>query len=388
MPFEIKPSLSGWKAVHSQGRCGGPRAIFLQEQPILTDVCCSVDGIGDDALHCRTAHVYHKAGTAVFESKGTYANGATIAQASRYFGNAVRTTYDVHWPKAAVPKKPVEAGSFLLPGRWVRMLVLKREALAGGDYAWQEITPGETFQWEEHPLSLVFLREDGTKVEASLGFDIWRWDEGLGIRRKTAASVEVTEECVSVHRFISGVGSEENLPLNRDYRFISVLAWSTPEMEKCALPANTRELEYDEKGNGIIVPKMPLAAEEAFLLNLEKLSLIESAGRLGADGTRNAICVEAGHSISHLKRFIRQISGIGPEGRLVIKGMQPGLCLDGTHCAKKAEKAHWDLHSILTFTAWAANCLGDGWKIDFLPGEGWTKELPSLMALHLCCKCE
>ena len=268
------------------------------------------------------------------------------------------------------------------------MLELTHEALNGGRCEWREIRQGDSFQWERSPLSLVFAREDGVKVESSLGFDLWRWDEGLGMRRGTALSVEVGAECVSVRRFLCDAGNEENMPLNRDYRFVSILAWSTPEMEAQEPAANPQELLFDEATNGARIPEKPFANSDALLLDVGRIPFIENAGRLGADGTRRHFCLEDGFAMTRLKRIIRQLSGIGPFGRLVIRGLEPGLCLDGSHCAKNSEKEHWDLHSILTFTAWAANCLGDGWKLQFLSGSAWTSEIPSLAALHLCSRCK
>ena len=386
MPFEITSDIPGWKAVHSQGRCGGPRTIFLNDKPLITDVCCRIDGIGDDTLHCKSAHVYHKAGTAIFESQGLFANGVSLSQSSRYFGNSIRTTTDFHWPKAVAPKKAVEAGSFLLSGRWTRMLVLDRSALADGPFAWQELHPGDSFQWETHPLSLVFQREDGVKAESSLGFDIWRWDEGLGIRRTVAASVEVSEECVCVRRFLSDAGNEENLPVNRDYRFVSILAWSSSDMASCQLHAKQIDLTFSEQANGITVPEVSFD-DVVLHLDLGAIPFVESARRLGADGERRDFCMEDGFAITRLKRIIRQLAASSQTGCLRIRGLTPGLCLDGSHCAKKGEKLHWDLHSILTFTAWASNCLGEDWKIAFAPTNGWQAELPSLTGLHLCRRC-
>ena len=98
--------------------------------------------------------------------------------------------------------------------------------------------------------------------------------------------------------------------------------------------------------------------------------------------------MEDGFAITRLKRIIRQLAASSQTGCLRIRGLTPGLCLDGSHCAKKGEKLHWDLHSILTFTAWASNCLGEDWKIAFAPTNGWQAELPSLTGLHLCGRCQ
>ena len=373
MPFHICSDCEKWNATHSQGRCGGPRAVVFKENQLISNVSCRIDGVGDDVLHCRTAHVHHKAGNAVFESHGRYSNGVELTQTSRYFANAVRTTYDVHWPKGVTPKAPVEVGSFILPGKWCGVRFLNRNEIADG-FKDVSLEPGNVIELKEHPLSMVFNASNGQTVECSLGFDVWRWDEGLGIGNGTAVSIEVSEECVNVRRFVSNAGSEENRPICRDYRFIMILAWGEAiglDASKCV------ELEAD-------VRKCRLALKDGKLpdfevcLNIARFAFDDSARKQWHGSVSEEICLENGFALNAVKGMMRQIAAASDNGILHVCGLEPGICCKGAHCDKKAECVHWDLNAILTLLAWSANCLGDGWKIKLDSGKAWARELPSL----------
>ena len=375
----------GWSALHTLGKGGGPRCIFLGETPLVTGHVCRIDGIEDCTVPARRFHLFHKAGGTIFEGGCLFPNGVSLEQTCRYFGNAVRLTYDVNWPKETWPKAPVELGSFSLPGRWTRMLVLERNASPA---AWRDIKPGDSFSWETLPLSAVFMNEAGVKLETSLGFDLWRWDAALGMKQTVSASVEVTDEGVRFRRFIAPAGSEELFPERREYRFSAILAWSTPEMEKSDAPADAVPLPFCDKSDGVNLRELgPLPESPVLLLDAGKLCLPEKGRRLDASGSRTGLCLEEGGTLTALKRVVRQVAALSEKGTLAIRGIMPAVCLDGAHCLKKGAHPHWDLQALLTFVAWASNCLGDGWKLHIEYDEGPLKELPSLASLHAVSRC-
>ena len=373
MPFSIVSDNGEWNAVYSQGRCGGPRAVSFKDNQLISNVSCRIDGIGDDVLHCRTAHVHHKAGTAIFESHGRYSNGVELTQTSRFFANAVRTTYDLHWAKGVPPKAPVEVGSFILPGKWSGVRLLMRGEIENGFKAFS-LENGKVIELEEHPLSMLFVGNNGQSVECSLGFDIWRWDDGLGIGSKISVSIEVSEDCVNVRRFVSDAGSEENCPICRDYRFIMILAWGEP---KGVDASKGVELEADAKKCRLVLKDGKLPASEV-CLNLKNFVFSDNVKKRLQGSIAEAICLENNFATNAVKGMIRQIAAASDNGILHICGMEPGVCDNGAHIDKKSERLHWDLNAIVSLLAWAANCLGDGWTIKLDNGKAWARELPSL----------
>ena len=235
MPIEIEETNGLWKATHAKGRCGGPRTIACGDTDILADFCCSIDSVPDYLLHSKNAHVYHKAGQSVFESKGDYPTGQSLRQISRYAANAMRVTWDLSWPKATAPKDAVQIGNGTLKGRWTRMFLLQQD----GSGQWQELEPGREIAWQGNPpLAMVFEREDGVRLEYAYGFDLWRWEAGLGLANSTPLRVIPSEEGLQILRQVSDASlppsdkEEAPAPQARDYRFMATLAWSTPAMRQ------------------------------------------------------------------------------------------------------------------------------------------------------------
>lgn len=383
MPFEIKNSDEHWIAMHSQGRCGGPRVLTVNGDTVLTALGCRFDGYGDDMLHSKSAHVYHKAGQAIFESDSHYPNGPECSQTYRYSGNSVRVTWDFNWPKGVIPKKPFEVGSCHLEGKWRRLYVVE-ESLKGqnGIGTWMPLSEGQTLELQEMPLSLVFERENGMRLEYSLGFDVWRWRYGLGMVNSVPLTVAVNESGIDIIRRLCDAGTETSFPEAREYRFMAILAWSWPGMPDVAAEA------FEEAHGSLSVNKegldlARLNGNTVVRANFSELPCAESAYKLSLAGERMSIpCFEHKFAINAFKRVIRQLASFSSTGTLVLEGLIPGVCYDGAHCDKKGKRVHWDLQSIITLAAWAKNALGSGWQISCAQPEEW-KELPSLSGIHL-----
>ena len=371
MPLEIIESNGLWSATHAKGRCGGPRTV-IGPNALVSDFCCSIDSVPDYLIHSKNARVYHKAGQSIFEGEGAYPTGQTIRQISRYAANAMRVTWDINWPKATPPKDAVQIGNATLNGKWLRMMTLERN----GKATRQELAPGQNLTWQENPpLALVFEREDGTLVEFSYGFDLWRWDFGLGLTNSIPLKVTVTEEAVLILRQISDLSvapsekEEAPTPQARDYRFMATLAWATPEMDKYTLAARFPErdaipIPFDD--NGLLLSGLPGGATH-FAIDLAALP---------------STCLESDALLSRMKRFIRQLASFSAEGSVVFSGFSPSCCTEASHCAKRAATLHWDHQALLIFAAWAKNCLGEGWCLDFqFPAP--LADLPSLKYISL-----
>ena len=371
MPLEITESNGLWSATHAKGRCGGPRTVACKDS-LVSDFSCSIDSVPDYLIHSKNARVYHKAGQSIFEGEGAYPTGQTIRQISRYAANAMRVTWDINWPKATAPKDAVQIGNATLNGKWRRVMVLERD----GKATWQELAPGQNLTWQENPpLALVFEREDGAQVEFSYGFDLWRWNFGLGLTNSIPLKVTVGEESIQILRQVSDLSvapsekEEAPTPQAREYRFMATLAWATPDMAPYTLRARIHErnavpVSFDD--NGLLLNGLPEGARD-FSIDLATLPFT---------------CMESDALLSRMKRFIRQLAAFSAEGSVVFSGFSPTCCTEASHCAKRAATLHWDHQALLTFAAWAKNCLGEGWSLDFqFPAP--LADLPSLKYISL-----
>ena len=370
MPLDITESNGLWSATHAKGRCGGPRKIAGPDT-LVSDFCCSIDSVPDYLIHSKNARVYHKAGQSIFEGEGAYPTGQTIRQISRYAANAMRVTWDISWPKATAPKDAVQIGSATLNGKWKKLLTLKRD----GTFDEICLTSTTTLTWQENPpLALFFKREDGTQVEFSYGFDLWRWDFGLGLANSIPLKVIVGEEAVQIIRQVSDLSvapsekEEAPTPQAREYRFMATLAWATPEMDKYTLrakpQAETISVPFDD--NGLQLNSLPAGAKN-LTIDLAALPFT---------------CMESDALLSRMKRFTRQLASFSAEGSVVFTGFSPTCCTEGSHCAKRNATLHWDHQALLSFAAWAKNCLGESWSLDFqFPAP--LAELPSLKYISL-----
>ena len=381
MPLVISEKDNVWNARHASGRCGGPRQIEVNGTAILKDLKCAIDGQSDDMLHCKKAHLFHKAGQTIFQCDGTFKGGQTYAQSCRYAGNSVRITWDLNWPKDTPVTSSVEIGSAVLPGEWRQVYAINAEPVPGLPYPglWKTLTPGEILFFDKLPASLVFERNDGVRLEYSLGFDLWRWNYGLGVEGASTLTVQVGMDGITLTRRVAQTQAEEGvLPEAREYRFMAIISWSWPGMKPLAEISDAQELPLLDNNQGFDMRQFKNAP---VCLDYAKLPCIEGAMRTGYEASSKAPCLETSQAISLLKRCVRQLSETGKEGTLVIRNLEPGFCNAGNHVSKKGDRLHWDLYDILTFASWAKNCLGEGWLLA-CPQNTWH-DLPSLAGLHL-----
>ncbi len=371
----------GWLLRHGQKTCGGPAELAWNGKTVLRDFQCRFDALTDAAFAVRTVRFFRKGGQGVASSEGQVnpLTGNALRQITRYGANAARVTWDVAWRKDTAAKIGVEIGSATLVGVWRRVLVIPDfAAWANGQTAqWHDLQPGKTLVISPIPLAVVGERDDGVQVEFSMGFDVWRWQRGLGDFGPGSSQVAFTvnDQDVTFQRQILR-GGEDVVPAAREYRFCSQIAWRAPAPAAPAAFPPAAPLAFQADGNGLAA--LPAAGSDgvlSFALDFAAMPVAPSARRDDGSGLP---CWESNVTQRAARRAIRQIAAAGATGFLRLDGLTPGRCQDGSHCDRKHGAAHWDLQGILTFAAWARQCLGDGWTMTApQPHDPWLL-LPSL----------
>ncbi|HQC51830.1 MAG TPA: hypothetical protein PLE92_01765 [Lentisphaeria bacterium] len=371
----------GWLLQHSPKACGGPAELTWNGHVVLRDFECRVDGLSNTAFSTRALRFFHKGGQSVASCEGQVSplSGHALRQIIRYGANVARVTWDLAWRKDTVAKIGVEIGSATLVGTWRRVLVIPDfTAWTSGQAAqWHDLVPGKNLVFNPIPLAVVCERDDGVQIEFSMGFDVWRWQRGLGDfgSERSQVALAVSDQEMTFQRQILQ-GGEDIMPEAREYRFCSQIAWRAPtSAEPAAFPPATT-LEFQANGEGLAaLPTAGSGGAPSFVLDFAAMPVAAAARRDDGSGLP---CWESNVTQRAAHRAIRQIAAAGTTGFLRLDGLTPGGCQDGSHCDRKHGVAHWDLQGILTFANWARQCLGDGWTMAApQPHDPW-RLLPSL----------
>ncbi|NLZ59697.1 MAG: hypothetical protein GX901_03445 [Lentisphaerae bacterium] len=370
-----------WSARHEQDYASGPLQLTVHGNTLLNNFHCRHDDVDSSAMTVDKSRCFRKAGAAVCltESHIPYGRRLSFKQSLRYAANYARITQDINWPKQTALKKVLEIGSAELPGHWPKMLLFEAAKPGCREY---ELSPGTELRLSELPLALVFYNQQGQALEIGNGDDLWRWQNALQFEQGQAESgilIRHTEKALRFNRMLSlNQGGAELLPLPREYRFTSYLAWSCPELETefpAKLQFHRPELLPDR---GLDIENLAQhGAKPALSLDFSRLQLPTQAQRDLSPG----LCWESKITQKFARRIIRQLADLSQEGYLLIEaGMFPGLCQDPVHCSRKNEALHWDLMAILDFCSWMRQRLGRGWTIKVQVPEPWCK-LPSMSCL-------
>ncbi len=378
MPYEIEHNSGLWKAEFDDRRCGGPVSISIGGRKLLSSMESRLRGVSDASWIAASRRLYHKSGLSIMETVAPSENDpAPAQQTSRFAANSARITWDLKWPKETRLETPAVLGMATLEGRWTRLLSVPRS----GEAAWTGLEPGRDIAWgrEEAPLSVVLERDDGARFEFSFGFDLWRWDYGLGLENSAPLELHVSEDKAVITPRICDACGEGVFPEGRPFRFMATIAWSSPDMPAPQPHGEPLDIPFAEKG-GLALPA-DIRGADCFRVDYSQMPLADAA-LLSMDGEPGGMCLESRLAITAFKRTIRQLAAASDKGRLILDGLEPRLCDNGSHCEKKGRRLHWDHQSIVTVVAWAKNCLGKGWSLE-VPQAGIWAELPSLGYLHL-----
>lgn len=376
--IKVIHQTGGWEAVHRADCCGGPLSLSVDDQLVVSNYENAFDGIGNEAMAVQKARVYHKSGVAVFEGEGMFPSGPEtgVWTACRYAGNIVRITTDLSIKKETMLKQGIQCGSMTLHGKWVSMTTVP-------EFAKMALAERQVIHYDELPLAWVFEREDGFKLEIDMGFDLWRWKNGVELGSATV-DVEVFADHVDFKRHllvITDCGEEGVQATPRDFRFYSQLAWSAPALyaDTADMPELTH-LDVLPKGKGIDVKA--LSDKPAVSVDFSELTASDTMHVTHEGKLQKALCWECNNTKLAAKRIIRQLAGKSAEGFLLIEGgMTPSVCDNGRHVDRPGKTVpHWDLNGITSFAVWARQCLGSGWKVIVKQPEPWDM-LPSLRGL-------
>ncbi len=373
----------GWTLQHDPKACGGPTGLAWNGAIVLSDFHCRFDDLTDAGFAASAVRFFRKGGQGVASSEGSTRPlaGNSLRQITRYGANTARVTWDLAWRKDTPAKTGVEIGSANLAGAWRRALVLPDYAACqgGSTAAWQDLAPGQSLVFSPIPMAVVLERADGVQVEFSMGFDVWRWQHGLGDFGPDGARVVLTvnAEHMTFQRQLLHC-REEVIPEAREYRFCSQIAWRAPAAAAAAPPAFPPPvgLTFQADGNGLCA--LPPAGPDGVLSYALDLSAMPVPAAARRDDGSGLPCWESNVTQRAARRAIRQLAGSGAAGFLRLDGLTPGLCGDGSHCDRRRGAAHWDLQGILTFAAWARQCLGDAWTLAAPQLQEPWLHLPSL----------
>jgi hypothetical protein len=386
MDFGIEYPAAGWSLRHPMDAANGPRHLCVDAKELLYSFLAASDASAVDSLVLDKSRVFRKGGSAVFESAGHFRSQERhqVRQIIRYAGNCARITADLHWGRGD-SKLGVALSVLRLTGEWRRLLLLPLRA-GTAPPQWRELHAGQSIVWRELPLSLIWEDRAGRRLEYSTGFDLWRWQYGLGVAgTQLEFSLQVSEDAVTCYCLVlpSSTGVEPQL---RDYRFCSILAWSAPQLTAGLASGEAKEntdlqpLAFLPDGSGIDLSDVA-STQAAYCVDFGVAPLVPTAYRLDASGERQAQpCWGSKASVALAKRVIRQLAATQDAGHLRLLGMSPGLCHDGSHCERRQATLHWDLQDLLNFAAWARQTLGDDWILDIPQPAPWH-ELPSLAAM-------
>jgi len=392
--IRITPADGSWTATHGSQRFGGPEEIRVGEQVVLEHVDFYIDDVAGDAAVVDRVRAFRKGGSAIVISEGFFPYGVQprFTQTCRYAANHVRVTFDLQWPRGGVVGRHLGVGGARLPGAWARYrcvppaLHLAHETKSRQHALAEPAAPGTMAgHWHRPPLALVFEGQDGTTCEIGTGNDIWRWENGLGYGIESG-SFKIMHEPGGLRLIREPLMCCEPFePKPRTYRFTWYAAWRGKRPAAAdPVPGSTVGMPLDiDVHHGIrnVDPSRPLLLDFAQIPWPKRWQRAGSPAAFARDQRRGEPCWQSAGVQKLARRVIRQLAARRSPGRLVIRGVAPGVCWDPRHLDRKRPDgiAHWDLVSILDYAVWARAQLGPAWEIEIEPGK--FGDLPSVTGL-------
>ncbi|MFW5996758.1 MAG: hypothetical protein ACOCQP_01970 [Lentisphaeria bacterium] len=396
--FCLTPEALNWTAKHARNRAEGVASITVNGRDLLNNCTFYIDELNRDNGIVDSFNCKHKANCALIESSGFFPFGGEpgFQQKWKYGQNHVQISFDLQWPQDMAIKRRFGLGSCHLPGSW------KRFYMVPPAYHWNEGAVPQWFDlpepqekaimvghWHRPPLTLVFENNSGDQIEIGTGPDLWRWEKAFN----------AAPESGSYKIFLSSSGIElirEPLmtclpfkPSGRNYRFKWYIAWSPVSQKAWNKEADFTIIPGSDKSFTDIENSGSLGEGRSYLLDF---TLTEWTAQCRAYSTQpDYIRGLADHDIcwcsqpvkNSAKKTIRRIKHRLPPGRIIVKGLTPGLCWHPSHLNRNHPDGlpHWDINDILDFSLWTSHHLGDAWEIYRAPDSSGFSPLPSVRGL-------
>lgn len=396
----VTPASGAWTAVFRRDRLGGPAALSLGGEGLVADCEACLDDLAGPSAICTALRHGQQSGVAVLRQASyfPFGNQARFEFQHVLAANHLRTTFDLYWPGQSTVRSRVAAANLFLPGPWARFLCLTpdQDLSTGAALRWVDIpavadAPVCLGQWSRPPLALLFERANGTRFEFGTGSDLWRWEQALGAGEATG-NYQVLAEAGGLRVIREPLQcAAEFTPRARPYRFTWYAAWATPA---AAAPADAlqelRPLCFRQEGDLELAALRADASAAAATLVLDLAALpapdgwrrTSPAGASESGGRAAGLCWEEEKLQKRVRRIVRQLAAWRTEGRLLVRGLQPGVCRDAAHVGKSPGTVllHWDMNGLLGWVEWARHHLGPGWDVRVELPQPWS-ELPSLRGL-------
>jgi hypothetical protein len=219
----------------------------------------------------------------------------------------------------------LELDPVVLRGDWVSVGV---RAADGAAAVWTELgeTPCTVYDSGEPFLGMTARDRDGRLIDLGCGFDLWRHRSGSASPGGNARfSIRYEAGQLRIERCIFDYAAETEV-CGRLLRLEYFVAWS--------------------------VASEPAVEATAAVVGLASLELPSSGRRTAADGSVGAGCCMMAAAI---RRRLLLLVRSAAAGKLVLAGIEPGVCHDAGHLERANQRAlpHWDLPELFTFHRWA-----------------------------------
>ena len=376
-------------------RLAALRSIKYEGDEILRGMYWTIGAMSDEPGLVRRSKEYHKAGMSCVETEGwmPFGREPNLTQAIRFSAGRARFTSDFVANGETISRH-FSVGSFLLPGKWESMFVVPAaQHLVDGGKPYERQLPkwdGKDIMlghWHRPPLSLVFKRKSGVRLEVGTGSDVFRWEQNMGYHPEhgsykvtlTQAGLEVLREPLAC--------CEDFVPEGRPFRYTWHLAWdkagvrSTPpehEVVKAQVARNGHDLEWEKVKKAFAAPRTDdkprfLLVDIMDFLWEDTCKRCPSPQAFAAELVAPEPCWMTSPVEKKLKNLIRKLVEIPGVGGLIFRNVSPGICYHPSHVDKKNPMgvAHWDMGGMMDFAAWARQACRDKFEVYSEAAEGW-----------------
>ncbi len=232
----------------------------------------------------------------------------------------------------------LDLDDIILPGNWNNVQVYDLET----SKSWPLNAENSSIEFALPMAALTFTAADGRQFEMGCADDFWRYaaPEALGAAPAVIV-LEWSPEQTVIKRRIIAVPDSVEVWQNRPWRFSWFFAWP--------------------------VAAAVTQADDAVIIDVNKLEISDNAFRMSADGGRS----DSGCLLTAaMRRALRKAVRTNCNANLVFSNVSTALCFDAAHLErpKKQVLAHWDLCELFELNLWATKQLaanGAAFRLEF-----------------------